>query len=264
MGLRRLVVSDWGAIKDRVEALVAGLDLEMPGTGGEGAAAIVDAVRSGRIDRSLVERSVARLAQLADRTSAGAWSDSDFDVDAHHALARRAAAASVVLLRNETRRCRSPPVRRWPSSASSPSTPQFQGGGSSHVNPTRLDVPLDELRAALGEENVTYARGYAKRSDADPEALLEEAAATAASADVAVIFVGLYEEDQSEGFDRETSTCPRRTSPSSRRSPPLPSAPSSCCPTAASCTSSRGTTRSTRSSRGSLSDRGSAERSPTS
>ena len=207
-GFDGLVVSDWGAIKDRVEALVAGLDLEMPGTGGEGAAAIVDAVRSGRIDRSLVERSVARLAQLADRTSVGRAGRQDLDIDGHHRLARRAAAASVVLLRNEHATLPLTAGQRVAVIGELAEHPQFQGGGSSHVNPTRLDIPLAELQRALGEENVTYARGYAKGSDADPEALLQEATDSAAAADVAVVFAGLYEEDQSEGFDRETLDLP--------------------------------------------------------
>jgi len=205
-GFDGLVVSDWGAIKDRVDALAAGLDLEMPGTNGEGAAAIVDAVRSGRIDRSLVEQSVGRLAKLADRTSRGARGD--FDADAHHVLARRAAAASVVLLRNEHATLPLEAGQKVAVIGEFAARPQFQGGGSSHVNPTRLDVPLDELRAALGNENVTFATGYAKRTDADSQALRDEAAAAAAAADVAVVFVGLYEEDQSEGFDRETLDLP--------------------------------------------------------
>lgn len=207
-GYDGLVVSDWGAIKDRVEALVAGLDLEMPGTGGEGAAAIVEAVRSGRIDRSLVDRSVARLAQLADRVSAAPRSEREFDVDAHHALARRAAAASIVLLRNEKATLPLTAGQRVAVIGELAQDPQFQGGGSSHVNPTRLDIPLDELRAALGDANVTFARGYAKRADADASALLDEAARAAGEADVAIVFAGLYEEDQSEGFDRESLDLP--------------------------------------------------------
>ncbi|WP_347977872.1 family 78 glycoside hydrolase catalytic domain [Microbacterium sp. ProA8] len=207
-GFDGLVVSDWGAIKDRVEALMAGLDLEMPGTGDEGASAIVDAVRSGRLDRSLVERSVARLAQLADRTASAHAAGLSFDADAHHALARRAAAASVVLLRNERATLPLAIGQQVAVIGEFAARPQFQGGGSSHVNPTRLDIPLDELRAVLGDANVAYAPGYAKGTDVVSRALLDEAVAAAAVADVAVVFVGLYEEDQSEGFDRESIDLP--------------------------------------------------------
>ena len=202
-GFDGLVVSDWGAIKDRVEALKAGLDLEMPGTGDDGTAAIIDAVRAGRIDASLVERSAARLAALAARTAQPEDAPRTFDADAHHALARRAAAASVVLLRNEHDTLPLRGGQRIAVLGELAEHPQYQGGGSSHVNATRVDIPLDELRAALGNENVTYSPGYSKKRAGDDESLLADARTAAESADIAVVFVGLYEVDQSEGFDRE-------------------------------------------------------------
>jgi beta-glucosidase len=223
-GFDGLVVSDWGAVKDRVEALRAGLDLEMPGTGDEGTAAIVAAVRAGTLDRALVEASVERLRRLAERTggrlgaSAPAGSDgaAAFDADAHHALARRAGAASVVLLRNENGTLPLRAGHRVAVIGGFAVDPQIQGGGSSHVNPTRLDRPLDELRRALGEDRVTYAAGYAATrpgsadDDVAPDGggapddagLRAEARAVAAEADVAVVFAGLAEAEQSEGFDR--------------------------------------------------------------
>ena len=206
-GFDGLVVSDWGAIKDRVEALAAGLDLEMPGTGDEGTSAILAAVREGRIDRSVVEVSVERLRRLAEQTGPSrdvADAPSTYDLDAHHALARRAAAASVVLLRNEDAALPLRPGQRVAVIGELAVDPQYQGGGSSHVNATRIDVPLDELRRALGDDHVVYAAGYERAADeAAADALLAEARAAAASADVAVVFAGLYEIDQSEGFDRE-------------------------------------------------------------
>lgn len=205
-GFDGLVVSDWGAIKDRVEALAAGLDLEMPSSGDEGTEAILAAVRDGRLDRSVVEASVERLRRLAERTapSTEKGADAAFDPDANHALARRAAGASVVLLRNEGETLPLRAGQRVAVIGELAVEPQYQGGGSSHVNPTRVDVPIDELRRALGDEHVAYAAGCAKGATGEAaEALLAEARDTAASADVAVVFAGLYEEDQSEGFDRE-------------------------------------------------------------
>ncbi|REJ05053.1 beta-glucosidase [Microbacterium bovistercoris] len=198
-GFDGLVVSDWGAIKDRVDALRAGLDLEMPGTGDEGRNAIVAAVRDGRVDRAVVDRAIDRLRRLAERTAVVAPADLT-DMDAHHALARRAAGEAVVLLRNERDTL---PLRRGQRIAvlgELAVKPQYQGGGSSHVNVTRLDIPLDELRAALGD--LVYAPGYATDPAADAAMLLEHARAAAEAADVAVVFVGLQEKDQSEGFDR--------------------------------------------------------------
>ncbi|MGK3950959.1 family 78 glycoside hydrolase catalytic domain [Microbacterium sp. I2] len=204
-GFDGAVVSDWGAIKDRVEALRAGLDLEMPGTGDDGTDDILAAVRDGRLDRTVVEQAAARVATLAQRTKL-TQTPPTYDADAHHALARRAAASGIVLLRNEHQTL---PLRRGQNIAvlgSLAVEPQFQGGGSSHVNPTRLDIPFEELRAALGADVVSYAPGYA--ADGDAEALRAEAVDVAAAADVAVVFVGLFEEDQSEGFDRTTLDLP--------------------------------------------------------
>jgi beta-glucosidase len=201
-GFDGLVVSDWGAIKDRVEALAAGLDLEMPGTRDEGTEAILQAVRDGRLDRSVVEASVARLRTLSERTSP-AGDLTEVDLDRHHALARRAAAASIVLLRNENEALPLRAGQRVAVVGELAVAPQYQGGGSSHVNPTRVDLPLDQLRIALGDERVVYAAGYSRTADRDSGSLLSEARAAAASADVTIVFVGLYEEDQSEGFDRE-------------------------------------------------------------
>ncbi|MGC5172479.1 family 78 glycoside hydrolase catalytic domain [Microbacterium sp. DT81.1] len=205
-GFRGLVVSDWGAIKDRVEALRAGLDLEMPGSGDEGTDAILAAVSDGRLDRHSVERSFDRVARLAERTKPDA--QVPIDLSEHHALARRAGAESVVLLRNQNDVL---PLRAGTTVAALGGfavDPQYQGGGSSHVNPTRVDIPLEELRAVLGDGNVSYAEGYSKDSAVDAAPLLDEARQAAASADVAVVFVGLYEVDQSEGFDRDDIDLP--------------------------------------------------------
>ena len=206
-GYDGLVVSDWGAIKDRVEALRAGLDLEMPGTGDEGTDAILAAVREGHIDREVVQEAAARVAKLVARTKRDGES-LPFDVDAHHALARRAAAAAVVLLRNANETLPLVVGQKIAVVGELAAEPQFQGGGSSHVNPTRLDIPLEELRTALGAENVTYAPGYSTEADADAADLLGDAVALAAEAEVAVVFVGLYEKDQSEGFDRTNIELP--------------------------------------------------------
>ncbi|WP_228479344.1 family 78 glycoside hydrolase catalytic domain [Microbacterium atlanticum] len=198
-GFEGLVLSDWGAIKDRVQALRAGLDLEMPGTGDEGRDAIVAAVRDGRLDRASVDRSLERLRTLAERTAAE-QPTAPLDADAHHALARRAAGEAIVLLRNERDTLPLRPGRKTVVLGELAVKPQYQGGGSSHVNATRLDIPLDELRAQLGD--LPYAPGYSTDAAADAAALLDDARAAAQGADVAVVFVGLYEKDQSEGFDR--------------------------------------------------------------
>ncbi|MFE1396992.1 family 78 glycoside hydrolase catalytic domain [Nocardiopsis dassonvillei] len=200
-GFEGLVVSDWGAVKDRVEALAAGLDLEMPTSGDEGTNAIVSAVREGRLDRAAVTRSAERLVRLGERT-APTLSRTVTGTEAHHLLARRAGAESVVLLRNENDALPLSAGTKVAVLGEFAVDPQYQGGGSSHVNPTRVDRPLDELRAALGEDNVSYTQGYTKDPSTDAETLLDQARTAVGEADVAVVFAGLYEIDQSEGFDR--------------------------------------------------------------
>ncbi|MFI7117513.1 glycoside hydrolase family 3 C-terminal domain-containing protein [Amycolatopsis sp. NPDC049868] len=191
-GFEGAVVSDWGAVNDRVAALAAGLDLEMPGTGGSGDAEIVAAVRSGELDEAVVDRSVRRVLALTDRVMPASG---DVDSDEQHRIAKEVAADCAVLLKND--RDTLPLATRSVVAVIGEFAvnPRFQGGGSSHVNPTRVDTPLDAIRA-LGE-SVTYASGLA-----------DNAVEIAGEADVAVVFTGLGEKDESEGFDRDTIDLP--------------------------------------------------------
>lgn len=203
-GFTGVVVSDWGAVNDRVAALVAGLDLEMPSTGGRSDAQVVAAVRSGRLEESLVDRAAGRVAALAERAVAAARVSGPLDVDAHHALAREAAARSIVLLRNEggilplTRTARVAVVGEFARA------PRFQGAGSSLINPTRISAALDEIRA-IAQGDVAFADGFSTAPDTREEEvarLREEAVAVAAGAETVVVFLGLPARDESEGFDR--------------------------------------------------------------
>lgn len=220
-GFDGLVMSDWGAVHDRVAALAAGLDLEMPPNLGVSDEAIVAAVRSGSLDERLLDLAVLRVLRLVERalagTASGPGSDADagFDVDAHHALARAAAADCAVLLRNEDGIL---PLRPAAGDVLAvigefARTPRYQGAGSSQVNPTRVDVPLDELRAALPDGvQVTFAPGFriaagpdgatADGATADDARLADEAVELAAQADTVVVFLGLPAAEESEGFDR--------------------------------------------------------------
>lgn len=216
-GFAGAVVSDWGAVHDPVAALAAGLDLEMPGTGGLSAQRIVDAVRAGELDEAAVDAAAGRVLAL---TRLAAGPASGFDADAHHALARQLACDCAVLLKNDG--------GALPLTGSGPiavvgefaRTPRYQGGGSSHINPTRVDSPLDAIRAlAAGPgRTVAFAPGFTVDSTgdstggnaggSDPAALREEAVTAARQAGVTVIFAGLGEREESEGFDRETLDLP--------------------------------------------------------
>jgi beta-glucosidase len=202
-GFDGLVVSDWGAVHDRVAAVVAGLDLEMPPDLGVSDRAIVDAVAAGDLDEAVLDQAAARVLHLVER--ARTREPVDLDAAAHHALARRAAAQSLVLLKNDgvlplalTSDLTLAVIGEFAR------TPRFQGAGSSQVSPLRVDVPLDELAAALPQARLRFAVGYGIDGDEagqDPE-LAAAAVRAAAGADVAVVFLGLPPAEESEGFDR--------------------------------------------------------------
>ncbi|MFF3372270.1 glycoside hydrolase family 3 C-terminal domain-containing protein [Streptomyces sp. NPDC002680] len=197
-GFEGLVVSDWGGVGDRVAALAAGLDLQMPGPDPVHDAAVVRAVREGGLDEALVDASVRRVAALAGRAvppDAGAA----VPAAEHHALAREVAADCVVLLKNDKYTLPLAEGVRLAVIGEFAARPQFQGGGSSLVNATRVDTALETLQV-LGHP-VTYAPGFTTDGTGDPEELREEAARAACGVEVAVVFVGLR--GDTEGSDRE-------------------------------------------------------------
>jgi beta-glucosidase len=210
-GFDGLVVSDWGAVHDRVAALVAGLELEMPPKLGVDDEAIVTAVRAGELDEAVLDRAVARVLRVVDRANARGGAADAFDVDAHHALARAAAAECAVLLKNEGSLLPLAPAAGETVAiiGEFARTPRYQGAGSSQVNPTRVDVALDELRAAIPDGvEVAFAAGFGIRTTRDDAALADEAVALATAADVVVAFLGLPGADESEGFDRDHMDLP--------------------------------------------------------
>jgi beta-glucosidase len=188
-GFDGVVVSDWGAVRDRVAAVAAGLDLEMPATGGVTDAELVAAVESGSTDIAALRRAAQRVARLADRVTENSPTTAAFDIDAHHELAREVAARSIVLLKNDDDLLPLDPSSSIAVIGGFATQPRHQGGGSSHVNPTRLDVPLDEIRSRAGR--VEFSDG-----------LTAETLQAARDADAAVVFLGLPADQESEGFDR--------------------------------------------------------------
>jgi beta-glucosidase len=199
-GFAGFVVSDWGAVHDRVKALKAGLDLQMPADGGVGDAAVANALEAADIDEATIDRAYGRIQRVLSRATAHADADrtTGWDVDAHHALARRVAEQCIVLLKNDgvlplARDAKLAVVGEFAR------TPRYQGAGSSRVNPTRLDNALDAITALVGDE-VPFAPGFAT----DPQ----EPVAIAREADVVIAFLGLGENHESEGYDRTTLDLP--------------------------------------------------------
>jgi beta-glucosidase len=203
-GFLGAVVSDWGAVHDRVAALRAGLDLEMPPALGHSDAAIVEAVRSGELSEAVVDLAVSRMLRLVNRSAPALAEGGSFDEAEHHALARRAAAESAVLLKNDGLLPLRPAAGdRVAVVGEFARTVRYQGAGSSQVNPTILDVPLEELTAALGSEvSVEFAPGFTIDGSDDDARLADEAVHAVAGADHVVVFLGLPAAAESEGFDR--------------------------------------------------------------
>ncbi|NEN84970.1 beta-glucosidase family protein [Paenibacillus elgii] len=203
-GHKGFVVSDWGAANDRAKGVAAGLELEMPSSNGLGDRKIVDAVKSGMLSEEALDKAVERILRVVFQAVDRKKEHASFDAEAHHALARIVARESMVLLKNEGGIL---PLKKEGTVAvigALAKHPRYQGGGSSHINPTRLDDIYEEMRRAAGAEaSIVYAEGYPLESDDIDDCLLQEAKLAAAQAKAAVIFAGLPERYESEAYDRQ-------------------------------------------------------------
>lgn len=193
-GFKGFVVSDWGAVNDRVQGVIAGLNLEMPGNGGVNDRAIIAAVQNGTLPAARLDEVVTQTLALFLQSSAMHKEGATYDKAAHHALAREVSSECIVLLKNQ----HVLPLEKGKKIAligGFAKTPRYQGAGSSQVNPTQID----NVYAVMG--NVAYAAGYTADATTNDQ-LIAEAQQTAGSSDVAVVFVGLPDSYESEGFDR--------------------------------------------------------------
>lgn len=196
-GFDGAVISDWGGGNDAVAAVTAGGTIEMPSPGFDSARAIVAAVEAGTLAEADLDARVAEVVELVRRVRIESGAT---DTDAHHALARRAAAESTVLLRNEGDLLPLASGTHVALVGDFVRTPRYQGAGSSLVNPTRLTTLADAVPAS-GLEVVGIAQGF--RRDGEPDAaLVAEAVALAGRAEVVVLALGLPEIAESEGLDR--------------------------------------------------------------
>ncbi len=210
-GFDGVVISDWGSVHDRVAALKAGLDIEMPPNFGISDRAIVEAVTGGSLPESVLDEAVARVVRLVRRSRDRR--PCELDARASHTVARRAAAASIVLLKNGagTLPLRDEPGLKIAVIGEFARRPYVQGVGSSEVTPLRLDIPLDELAAALPSARIRFAPGYPlRRESADsvnpggvaPDAMTTEALRAARDADLVIVFLGLPPGAEIEHIDR--------------------------------------------------------------
>ena len=205
-GYDGVVVSDWGAVNDRAKGLKNGNDLEMPSSYGVGRDRILAAVKNGDLDEAVLDQRVTQLLKLIFKGLAGMRPDFTYDEATHHALAARIAGESMVLLKNTDNLL---PLKDGASVAvigELAEKPRYQGAGSSLINPTRLDNALDCLKAR--GINAVYAPGYRVTTGVPDEDLIAEAVQAAKEAETVILFVGLTDEFESEGFDRDSMALP--------------------------------------------------------
>jgi len=198
-GFEGLVVSDWGAVRDRAAALKGGLDWEMPGPQDRRVQQVVNAIKNGELDEAVLNESVRRILRIVFK-SAETSKGGKFDVDAHHQLARQTAAEGMVLLKNNGIL----PLKGQQHIAvigRAAEHAHFQGGGSSHINPTKVAVPFRELQAQAGDAELTYAEGYPE-DDTFRQNMIDEAVILAQDADVSLLYIALPTFKESEGYDR--------------------------------------------------------------
>jgi len=202
-GHEGFVVSDWGAVNERAVGLAAGLELEMPSSGGIGDRKIVEAVRSGQLSEEKLDRAVERILRIIFKSADNKKPNASYDLEAHHQLARVVARESMVLLKNEGGILPLAREGRIAVIGGLAAKPRYQGGGSSHIKPTKLEDIREEIAKSAGSgAQVSYAQGYDLDSDASDAKLAEEAIRAAAQSDVAVLFAGLPDRYESEGYDR--------------------------------------------------------------
>lgn len=201
-GFDGLVVTDWGAMNDRIEGFRAGCDLNMPGGSAYMEREVLRAVDEGRLEESLIDQSARRVLELMVRAAKTLTEEHPMKEEAHHALARKAAEQGAVLLKNEGNLLPLSEKARVAVIGSMAKELRFQGAGSSHIHPTRVSQPIDFLPGAV------YAAGCTQQGDTT-QALLAEAAAAAKTAEIALVFVGLPDCHESEGFDRESMEMPQ-------------------------------------------------------
>ncbi len=199
-GHEGFVVTDWGACNKRVDGLIAGQELEMPSSGGLNDKKLVEAVKDGTLSMEVLNERVRRILTIIKNSIPNLENDFKCDLDEHNEFARKAAAESMVLLKNDGLL----PLSKKSSVAligEFATKPRYQGSGSSLIRPTKITTAYDSFSELLGDK-LTYAKGYDSKTDVLDEEVLTEAVNAAKEAEVVVLMIGLTDLFESEGFDR--------------------------------------------------------------
>lgn len=210
-GFDGYVMTDWGAMNDRVEALKAGCNLEMPSCEGATDVEIVAAVQDGTLDESVLDKSCEEYLNVIFKYEENRDKNAVFQHEKDHETAREIEEECIVLLKNEDALLPLSADKKVAFIGKYAEEPRYQGGGSSHINSFKTESAMDavEFLATVKKENITFAKGFDDVEDKVDEALAAKAVEAAANADVAVIFAGLPDSFESEGYDRTSMELPK-------------------------------------------------------
>lgn len=206
-GFEGLFVTDWGSSVDRITGLYNGTDLEMPSSGEYNSQKIIEAVKNGELDEDVLNKRVDNIVHLIMKSKEALAKKYTYDVDAHHSLAAKVAEGSMVLMKNEDKTLPLSTDKKVAVIGEMAKAPRYQGAGSSVINPIKLENAFDNIVAA--GMIATYAGGYSKGSDTVDQSMIAQAVAIAKDADVAIVFAGLTEELEAEGYDRDNIRMPK-------------------------------------------------------
>ncbi|MBQ7295550.1 MAG: glycoside hydrolase family 3 C-terminal domain-containing protein [Clostridia bacterium] len=205
-GFKGIVVTDWGAANDRVQGMLNGNELEMPSSGGYNDEKVIAAVKNGTLDEAVVDKRADAMLSLMLKSKAALKDGYTYDKDAHNDLAAKIASQSVVLLKNEDGILPLATDKKIAVIGEMARSPRYQGAGSSILNPPKITDAFEGLEAC--GIKASYAPGYDKKKDVISDVMVADACKVAADADVVLLFIGLTEEYESEGYDRKHMNLP--------------------------------------------------------
>ncbi len=206
-GFEGIVVTDWGAANNRVDGLVNGNELEMPSSGGYNDDKILNAVKGGSLDEAILDKRADAMLSLMLKSKAALKEGYKYDRDAHNDLAAKIAAQSMVLLKNEDNILPLASEKKIAVIGEMARAPRYQGAGSSLLNPPKLTDAFEGLESC--GVKASYAPGYDKKKDVISDVMVDDAKKVAADADVVLLFIGLTEDYESEGYDRRHIGLPK-------------------------------------------------------
>lgn len=198
-GFDGYTMTDWGACNDHIAGVLSGMDLEMPSKSTENDEKLVQAVKDGRVGMDVIDEAVTRILTIVYRYVDNHKAGAAVDQQAAHRQARRIAADCIVLLKNENGILPLKPKEKIAFIGKYARQPRYQGGGSSHIQPTMITSAADAVPAGA---DVRFAQGFNDETDTVDQALVDEAVALAKECDTVVLFAGLPDAFESEGFDR--------------------------------------------------------------